>query len=131
MQATVNKDDSIFNSNAKASTQRGVNVFISKLVAPLIQMTDFSPKLIGIKKKIERREARREQKAEAAARLEMSIEKELLERLKKGVYGTDGIVNESQEAFSKALNELQEEEDEQEMELEEEEEQDFDEKVSD
>ena len=94
-------------------------------------MTDFSPKLIGIKKKIERREARREQKAEAAARLEMSIEKELLERLKKGVYGTDGIVNESQEAFSKALNELQEEEDEQEMELEEEEEQDFDEKVSD
>jgi hypothetical protein len=40
----------------------------------------------------------------------MSIEKELLERLKAGVYGSDGIVNESQEAFTKALDELQEDE---------------------
>ena len=66
--------------------------------------------MIGIKKKVERREARREAKAESAARLEMSIEKELLERLKAGVYGSDGIVNESQEAFTKALDELQEDE---------------------
>ena len=52
----------------------------------------------------------------------MSIEKELLERLRKGVYGSDGIVNESQEAFKRALDELEEEEEEVEMESEEEEE---------
>lgn len=77
----------------------------------------FSPKLIGVKKKVERREARREAKAESTARLEMSIEKELLERLKAGVYGSDGIVNESQEAFTKALDELQEDELEEEEEI--------------
>ncbi|KAJ3153182.1 ribosome biosynthesis protein [Geranomyces variabilis] len=67
------------------------------------------PQLIGIKKKVERREARREQKAEAAARLDQSIEKELLERLKKGVYGTDAIVNEKQSAFIGALDRLADE----------------------
>jgi protein MAK16 len=75
-----------------------------------------TPKLIGVNKKIDRREASREQKAEKAARLEQTIEKELLERLKKGVYG-DGIVNESSLAFEKAMDEL-EEYDEQELELE-------------
>ncbi|KAI8904613.1 hypothetical protein PhCBS80983_g04520 [Powellomyces hirtus] len=64
------------------------------------------PQLIGVKKKIERREARREAKAEAAARLDQNIEKELLERLKKGVYGTDAIVNEKQSAFVGALDRL-------------------------
>jgi protein MAK16 len=43
-----------------------------------------------------------------AARLEHTIEKELLERLKMGVYG-DGILNESQQAFSNALDQLEEE----------------------
>ena len=50
-------------------------------------------------------------KAEAAARLELSIEKELLTRLRQGVYGETEIMNESQEAFKKALDELEEEED--------------------
>ncbi|KAI8916180.1 Mak16 protein [Gorgonomyces haynaldii] len=67
-----------------------------------------TPKLVSVKKKIDRREARREQKAEQAARLEMSIEKELLNRLRQGVYGSDGIVNESQEAFAEALDEIEE-----------------------
>lgn len=39
----------------------------------------------------------------------MTIEKELLDRLKKGVYGDDMILNESQEAFSKALDTIEQE----------------------
>ncbi|KAL2916769.1 Protein MAK16 [Polyrhizophydium stewartii] len=84
---------------------------MTKITQYLIRMRRLrlktTPKLVGVKKKIERREARREAKAEAAARLEMSIEKELLDRLRKGVYGTDGIVNESQDAFKKALDEIE------------------------
>jgi protein MAK16 len=68
-------------------------------------------KLIPIKKKTERREARREVKAEAAARLEQTIEKELLARLKAGTYGElyQDMINVDQEAFNGALDELEEE----------------------
>jgi protein MAK16 len=45
------------------------------------------PKLIGIKKKLDRRETVRERKALSAAHLERSIEKELIERLKSKAYG--------------------------------------------
>lgn len=44
-------------------------------------------KVMTMPRKEKKREARREEKAEKAAVLEKSIEKELLERLKKGVYG--------------------------------------------
>lgn len=81
-----------------------------------------TPKLLGVHKKIDRREAKREGKALQAARLEISIEKELLNRLKMGVY-PDGIVNESSEAFAKAMDTLEDLADiEAEMEEEEEEE---------
>lgn len=66
-------------------------------------------KLVPIKKKLDRREARREAKAEAAALLDQTIEKELLSRLKSGVYGKmydDVIINERPEAFLNAIKQV-------------------------
>lgn len=65
-------------------------------------------RLVGIKKKIDRREKSREEKAINAAKLEASIEKELLERLKNGAYGD--IYNFAQEEYEKVLDGQLEEE---------------------
>ncbi|KAJ7918974.1 Mak16 protein [Mycena leptocephala] len=64
---------------------------VTKITQYLIKMRRLKlrqqPKLVGIKKKLDRRVAVRERKALSAAHIERSIEKELIERLKSKAYG--------------------------------------------
>ena len=60
------------------------------------------PEYDHMHKRMKHKLLRREEKAEAAARIETEIEKELLERLRKGTY--DSVINYNKEAFEKLLD---------------------------
>ncbi|ORZ30759.1 ribosomal L28e protein family-domain-containing protein [Catenaria anguillulae PL171] len=91
-------------------------------------------KLTTISKKIDRREARREVKAEAAAKLDKAIANELVERLKSGAYD-DVILNAKEKVWKKLLEsdrvQVEEDQSESEDEKEEMEAQDEDEDMAD
>jgi len=80
---------------------------VTKITQYLIKMRRLKmrqqPKLIGVKKKLDRREAVRERKALSAAHLERSIEKELIERLKSKAYG-DGPLNVNETVWQAILD---------------------------
>lgn len=65
-------------------------------------------KMVGIHRKIEQREERRERKALVAAKIERNIEKELMDRLAKGTYGD--IYNFPETPYQKALSKAEDEE---------------------
>lgn len=84
-------------------------------------------KMVGIHRKIDQREERRERKALVAAKLEKNIQKELVERLAKGTYGD--IYNFPEAPYQKALNQAEEGEKEKELEEEEETDEETDEEI--
>lgn len=80
---------------------------VTKITQYLIKMRRLKlrqqPKLIGVKKKLDRRERTREEKALAAAHIERSIQKELIERLKSKAYG-DAPLNVNEDVWRAVLD---------------------------
>ncbi|KAJ3675155.1 hypothetical protein LUZ60_004197 [Juncus effusus] len=109
-------------------------LLVHKIKQRLTKMTQYRIRMVKLSKKVrekimtvprkeKKREARREEKALKAAQIENVIEKELVERLLKGVYPeANEMSNLDPKMFNKILDELQEKEVEHEVEEEEEEE---------
>jgi len=95
---------------------------LTKMRQMLIRMRKLSlkngPRLVPIKTKTEKRERARELRAEAAAKVDLAIERELLERLKQGTYGD--IYNFPKKEFESVIEGAKEAESEDEEEDEEE-----------
>jgi protein MAK16 len=69
-------------------------------------------KMVGVHRRLDQTEERREKKAMVAAKLEQTIEKELVQRLAKGTYGD--IYNFPEVPYQKALRLMEKEEEEEE-----------------
>ncbi|GAA6042297.1 hypothetical protein JCM8097_000624 [Rhodosporidiobolus ruineniae] len=80
---------------------------LTKITQYLIKMQKLkmkeAPQIVAIKKKTERRESAREAKALSAARLEKSLERELIARLKSRAYG-DQPLNVHEDVWQAVLN---------------------------
>jgi protein MAK16 len=69
-------------------------------------------KMVSIHRKIDQRDERRERKALVAAKIETTIQQELVQRLAKGTYGD--IYNFPETAYQKALSQIEDEQEEEE-----------------
>lgn len=94
----------------------------------LKELSGRKAKMTSVHRKIDQREERREKKAMIAARLEQSIEKELVERLAKGTYGD--IYNFPEVPYQKALQSVEQEQQEEQEEEEETEEESEEESIT-
>lgn len=80
-----------------------------------LAMREMERHYVGVAPKVKRREENRERKALASAKIEKSIEKELLDRLKSGAYG-DKPMNVDEKIWKKVMGHLKDENDQEEEE---------------